>query len=656
VLGDGAPLEDAAALAGLGPPRAVAAATTLAEADLLRADETIAFIHPVVRAAVYASLGPFGRRDGHERAVRLLTQAGRPADRVAAHVLRCPPAANPEAVGILRAAAGRSMADGAAGLAADYLLRALDEPPPAGQRPEILFELGTAERLQNPPRAAGHLREALMLTEDPARRAQIALGLGRALFGAGRIGEANAAFEEALADPALDAAQLRSLETGLVVLGLFEPRLIPLARERLSRFDPDAPLTDLDSRILLAYAAYDQARKGTGRDTAAERALRLLGDRSILAEDGQGAWAPASGVLLAADRLDDAQRLAEDLTVAGEESGSVLLASNGLWLQANVLHRRGALAEAESCYSAAADTAAAHGFITVSGWAGAQYASLLVERGDGTAAGKVLRRLGLDGPLPDTVHLYEARLAAGLTRVASGQVREGIGELRAAGRLWEAIGARNPDMAPWRPHLAQALMLLGRRDEARVLAGEHADLARAWGACRPLARALRVQGITLGGEEGILSLRESVEVARNSPGWLELALSLVELGAAERRANRRTAAREPLEEGMSLAHQCGAHSLAERALAELLAAGARPRRPPASGRDTLTPSELRIADLAGAGQTNREIAQRLFITQKTVEAHLARAFRKLHIESRAQLPAALSREQGPGRAANRNRR
>jgi len=53
------------------------------------------------------------------------------------------------------------------------------------------------------------------------------------------------------------------------------------------------------------------------------------------------------------------------------------------------------------------------------------------------------------------------------------------------------------------------------------------------------------------------------------------------------------------------------------------------------------------------GQTNRQIAQQLFITPKTVEAHLARAFRKLHIDSRAQLPAALSREEGPGSARQR---
>jgi DNA-binding CsgD family transcriptional regulator len=86
--------------------------------------------------------------------------------------------------------------------------------------------------------------------------------------------------------------------------------------------------------------------------------------------------------------------------------------------------------------------------------------------------------------------------------------------------------------------------------------------------------------LATGGPDGTALLRESVALARASPGRLELALSLVELGAAERRGNRRAAAR---------------------------------------GRDTLTPSELRITGLAGSGQSNRQIAQRLFITQKTVE-------------------------------------
>jgi DNA-binding CsgD family transcriptional regulator/tetratricopeptide (TPR) repeat protein len=643
VLGDGAAVKDAVVLSGLALPEAAVAAMALAEADLLRAEETVRFVHPVVRAAVYAGLGPLGQREVHAHAARLLAGMGRPAERVAAHVLRCPPAGDPDAVEILRAAARRSLADGAAGLAAEYLERALAEPPPAGQRAEVLAELGTAERLLNAPQAAEHLRQALELTEDPARRARIARGLGSALAWAGRPAEANTVFEQALAAPSLDAAQTRSLEAGLVVMGLFEPQLVSLTRRRLRRLDPGAPLTDFDGRILLAYAAYDQARTATGKDVAVEWALRLLGDRAILDENGQAAFIVVAAVLWAADRLDDAQRLGEDLARAGEESGSVLLACGAAWLQANVLYRRGALAEAEAWFSSAVETAVAHGFTLIPNWAGSEYATMLADRGDGPAALQVLRRLGLDGPLPDSVHLYSAQLAAGVVRVACGQTQEGIDQIRTVGRRWEAIGARNPDLAPWRPHLAQALLLAGQREEARALAGEHAALARSWGAPRPLARALRVQGLTLGGPDGTALLQQSVEVARTSPGRLELALSLVELGSAERRANRRAVARDPLEEGMALARQCGARALQDRARHELLATGARPRRPPATGRDTLTPSELRIAGLAGAGQTNRQIAQRLFVTQKTVEAHLARAFRKLRIDSRAQLPAALSR-------------
>jgi tetratricopeptide (TPR) repeat protein len=366
VLGDGAALEDAAALAGLELPGAVAAATSLAEADLLRAEEKVAFVHPVVRAAVYAGLGPFGRRDAHARAVRLLTQAGRPAERIAAHVLRCPPAADPDAVAVLRAAARRSLADGAAGLAADYLRRALDEPPSAGQRAEVLFELGTAERLLTAPGAAGHLREALTFTEEPARRGEIALGLGRALAWAGRPIEAMTVLKGALDHPSLDAARMRSLETDVVVLGLFEAQLVPLAREQLKRLNTGAPLTDLDSRILLAWAAYDQARTGTRMDAAVECALRLLGDRALFDEYSLNAWPAVAGVLHAADRLDEAQRLAEDLMRTGAESGSVFLACAGLAVQANTWYRRGALADAEACFSEAVDIAAAHGFVTVS--------------------------------------------------------------------------------------------------------------------------------------------------------------------------------------------------------------------------------------------------------------------------------------------------
>ena len=131
-----------------------------------------------------------------------------------------------------------------------------------------------------------------------------------------------------------------------------------------------------------------------------------------------------------------------------------------------------------------------------------------------------------------------------------------------------------------------------------------------------------------------------------SQARLEHARALVELGSAMRRANRRSEAREPLRRGLELATACGASPLAERAETELLASGARPRRIALSGVDSLTPSERRVAQMAAEGGTNREIAQALFVTQKTVEVHLSSVYRKLDIASRSQLSKALAVERG----------
>ena len=120
--------------------------------------------------------------------------------------------------------------------------------------------------------------------------------------------------------------------------------------------------------------------------------------------------------------------------------------------------------------------------------------------------------------------------------------------------------------------------------------------------------------------------------------------SLCELGAALRRAGRRGIAQEPLREALDLAVQCGAETLAARAREELKAAGARPRRDRLNGRDALTASELRVAKLAAGGATNREIAQALFLTPRTVETHLTHTYRKLDIGSRTQIAEALAAE------------
>jgi DNA-binding CsgD family transcriptional regulator len=173
------------------------------------------------------------------------------------------------------------------------------------------------------------------------------------------------------------------------------------------------------------------------------------------------------------------------------------------------------------------------------------------------------------------------------------------------------------------------------------LAEEDLELARTWGAPRALGAALRVAGLMEGAGRGVALLEEAVEVLRASPARLEHAKARTELGAALRRLNRRSAAREQLRRAVELATICGAAPLAARAETELLATGARPRRIALSGVASLTPSERRVAEMAAQGPTNREIAQALFVTQRTVEVHLTSIYRKLAISSRSQLAGAL---------------
>jgi DNA-binding CsgD family transcriptional regulator len=141
------------------------------------------------------------------------------------------------------------------------------------------------------------------------------------------------------------------------------------------------------------------------------------------------------------------------------------------------------------------------------------------------------------------------------------------------------------------------------------------------------------------GEDGLERLRDAVAVADGSPARLELAKALTALGSALRRARRPTDARDLLRRGFEAASRCGALPLAEHARAELYAAGGRPRRQALTGPDSLTPSERRIAELAAAGHSNREIAQTLYVTPKTVEVHLTSIYRKLGISRRAELPS-----------------
>lgn len=193
----------------------------------------------------------------------------------------------------------------------------------------------------------------------------------------------------------------------------------------------------------------------------------------------------------------------------------------------------------------------------------------------------------------------------------------------------------------WRSAAALAHLALGDRPRARVLIRDELQRTRRFAAPRALGVTLSAAGLVEDGEQGLAFLREATEVLETSQATLEYARALVRLGAAIRRAGHRNEARAPLREGLDLAQRLGARALGKTAREELLASGARPRRPMLTGRAALTPGERRIAELAASGSTNREIAQALFLTVRTIEMHLTNTYRKLTISTRTELPTAL---------------
>ncbi len=231
----------------------------------------------------------------------------------------------------------------------------------------------------------------------------------------------------------------------------------------------------------------------------------------------------------------------------------------------------------------------------------------------------------------------QLRYASGVLRAAAGNHPAALQELLGVGELETAFGGENPALLPWRSAAALSLAELDRHKEAVALAADEVSRAESFGAARAIGIARRSYALVGPGGQRAGGLEAAVEALAISPARFEHARALVDLGATLRAAGKRTAAREPLLEGLAEAARCGGKALESRARVELAAVGVRAAPTGRTGTDSLTPSELRVARLAAEGGTNREIAQALFVTEKTVETHLGRAFRKLDISSRRQL-------------------
>ena len=638
VLGDPTEPALAAQLAGLADDEASRAADALAEAVIFEPGQRLAFVHPLVRSTVYIELSSQERAQHHERAARLLTTAGEATDRIAVHLLATHPGGDAETVSTLRQAAEGARNRGAPDVAVTFLQRALLEPPSPELRPPLVYELGRAALSAGELCIAiEQLRQATRDLADRRLRAEAANALGSALFLADRPEEAmtdlTAVINELPESEREQGLRLQATRWAAVRGGSVSVwRRLQATGERFV-VTSRAPRT-IGERLHVAVAAYEVARTGTAGE-ARELALQALADGRLLDDPDpeSGAFWIAPAVLLLAHADDDAARVSTEVIEWAKQHGSLPAFSMAAQLRAYACLRRGLLAEAE------ADALSALEHRGVSGLYGrVALVNVLLARGKPAEAAEVFAQVGPEPAATGQIRYLQTRARI---RAASQHPEDALRDLFGCKRLEREWEIRTPAFGTWRADAAPLMALLGRHDEARALAREELERCRAFGAPGPLGASLRTLGLIEPEDAGVGLLEQAVAHLEPSPARLEHALALLELGAATRRAGRRTDAREPLREALELARTCGADAVAVRAHDELVAAGARPRRDPTESRSNLTASELRVARMAAEGMTNREIAQAFFLTENTIETHLRSVFRKLEIRSRSQLARAL---------------
>ena len=648
-----AALTAARAIAVLGPTATTARACQLAELDadacadavaalmseqLIEGEHALGFVHPLVRSAIYEDLAPPVRQRWHARAARMLDGESAPPEEVTVHLLASAASGDGWVVRKLRAAAADARGRGAADVGVTCLQRALAEPPGPDERADVLFELGALETMQDPAAAAGHLSEALGRTTSWPRRGEIALALAEALALGGQFAAAvdllTSASAEAADEPSREGLQAALFNTARMDLGT-RGTTGPL----LERVQARAAAGEVLGPQLAANLAIELAGAGQDREAAMASARAALTAVPLLMAVSAAALPETISVLLFADDAAGAKAAAQTWLQLARQRG---------WLPSAAVAE--GFASLVALYGGEVSNSIAYGLQGMAGTANIWISTIissfvvraLIDRGELAQASTLLAERGLTVDLPPSWPHNLVRHARGCLHAAAGDHAQAAADLLTAGKQADQWGIPNPAILPWRSDAALSLAAVGKHAEASRLAVAEVDLARKWGAGRALGIALRAAGLVDRSGDRMQLLADAVAALRPAPAPLELARALVDLGAAQRRYGARLNARETLRDGLDLAHRQGGLRLAKRARQELVIAGGKPRRDAVRGRDALTPSELRVAELAAGGQTNRQIAQALFITQRTVENHLTSTYGKLGIGSRSELAPALA--------------
>lgn len=631
ILDDGVSYGVAAAFGGLSLEDASRTADLLVRCGIFRDGVALAFHHPIQRAAVYAGLTRSDRAVGHRRAAELLMQHGAAPEHIAGHLLLSDPQASAAAVRVLREAAAGALQRGSPEVAARYLHRALAEPPNAAVLSDVLLELCVAEARSHEPSSFDSLRRGLEMLEDPRKRAEVAVEVARAIGMVADMGAALDLLVQAIDDLAgCDEALSVRLQAEFVTVARLYPSTRPQALERLRNLESKAASADCAGSVLLANLAMERI-EASDLKGAVDMAKRALASEWLLAEDR---WmiAYAANALVWADQTEEAQRVWSEVLRQGQRRGSLTMMHLAAIWRSHLFLRCGSVNDADADARVGLNICQERAWRYSRAYAVAFLVDALVERAELEAAEAVVAQ----NPLPLNLH-YQLSSVARL-RCAQGRFAEGLELfLRSGAELARQGADRNPSLIPWRSSAALAALQLSERGQALKLADEEVALAAEFGAPRAHGIALRARALVEEGSSQIEGLQTALAVLERSPARLEHARARADLGSALRRAGRRREAEAHLRGALEEAHRCGALALRNRVRDELLRSGLRPRRFASSGEDSLTPSERRVADMAVGGMTNREIAQSLFVSLKTVEAHLSSVYRKLGVSARWQL-------------------
>ncbi len=634
VLGGEGELRHASVIAGLEPEAGAKAADKLAAAGILEGGRQLRVAHPLVRAAIAEDIQPSAESAYHRLAFETLRKEGATDDETTVHALSSDPAGDPDVVQLLRRTADRAWRTGTPATAVVHLKRALAEPPPTDTRPQVVAELGRAEiRAGRFPEGIARIDQALEGLEDPELRVAAQRDRGFAAFASGGMERARELTHASLAELGesnSDAAL--QLEADLATLAWLTGGDSGLDLKR----HLEVPGDTAAERLVLALLSQELHQGDAHPDQVEELAIRALGNGRMVAEDTSEAlgWYMAIYALLTVECYDAVAVSIEQALADSVRRGSSFGRAGVLGSRAVLAINQGRLVDAE----ADARQAAAGGVAPIMVPVNASFTiRALAEQGKTEEAVQVMIDAGIEhSPGGPTVLRWVPWGRAILHEIQGNLdgVRADIAPMQEDEELNRGMKALS-----WRALLARTITRAnGYSEEAETLAEEHLAWANWWGRPGAVGIAQRAHGLAGRPELRAERLEEAVETLAGSALKTEEAKARVDLGVALLRAGRKTDGSGQLEAGLELAMAGGARLVAEGAANELEIAGAAPKR---LSFDELTASERRVAEFAAGGRTNREIADELFVTPKTIENHLTRVYSKLGVGSRRELESVL---------------